>query len=223
MNNNDRSAKDTIALSVIHVNQRKQLKKRLDDERKEFDRQVTKQREDIAARQAAERQVLDGRVNMRKTQMVQRQKTAMRDLMLQQARDIVGDAAPSIPKHLMELAFEVKEKEDCAICLEKLGPLQSMVQQCGHSFHSECILAHFKVHSFCPVCRVRADAESAYKREVSSSSSSDSLPSPKPLKRSRSLFSDDEANSDVEILPPPPKLARGSQPDLSGLTSSDEE
>jgi hypothetical protein len=46
---------------------------------------------------------------------------------------------------------ELEKPDDCSICLEKLGDEKS--QSCGHYFHQECLVKHFKPE--CPLCRTK--------------------------------------------------------------------
>lgn len=50
---------------------------------------------------------------------------------------------------------EEEDEADCGICLESIEPPQSKCQlrNCGHIFHTRCILKWFVQKKSCPVCR----------------------------------------------------------------------
>ena len=44
----------------------------------------------------------------------------------------------------------------CTVCLEELGPTNTITLDCGHTFHPSCIIAWFRSdHSECPLCRAQ--------------------------------------------------------------------
>ena len=50
----------------------------------------------------------------------------------------------------------IKGDEDCAICIENISPEQLEVLECGHHFHSNCIMSCFPIIGQkikCPICR----------------------------------------------------------------------
>lgn len=44
-----------------------------------------------------------------------------------------------------------KESETCVICLRNL--YDTCTLQCGHGFHTQCIMQWFRYQNTCPVCR----------------------------------------------------------------------
>ena len=48
------------------------------------------------------------------------------------------------------------EQHDCVVCMESFEAGQTLIQlpNCGHEFHSECIMQYFgKYDSCCPLCK----------------------------------------------------------------------
>ena len=43
-------------------------------------------------------------------------------------------------------------KKECTICLETIG-IGSTTTTCGHSFCTNCIVKHLRLHNKCPYCR----------------------------------------------------------------------
>ena len=41
----------------------------------------------------------------------------------------------------------------CAICLEDIASMPSVVLVCLHEFHDECVVRWLSDHPSCPVCR----------------------------------------------------------------------
>ena len=55
---------------------------------------------------------------------------------------------------LLKGAFcEIMNENICCVCLEECG-MASWISQCGHSFHTGCIVTHLKNDQRCPLCRV---------------------------------------------------------------------
>ena len=52
-----------------------------------------------------------------------------------------------------EVNREVKEAEECSICLEELDSMPLRILQCGHKFHRECVDIWLNRYYTCPYCR----------------------------------------------------------------------
>lgn len=49
---------------------------------------------------------------------------------------------------------EEQEEEVCAICCDRLSDEATSPLECGHAFHTRCVLTHLqRLGSFCPLCR----------------------------------------------------------------------
>lgn len=55
-----------------------------------------------------------------------------------------------LEKHVIQLE---RSENVCRFCLEKFGELDVFKLQCGHLFHSKCILPWFNLANTCPLCR----------------------------------------------------------------------
>ena len=58
---------------------------------------------------------------------------------------------------LEKIIIKTDRKEDCSICLNRIGLRTIGTLQCGHRFHYECILKSFQTsqehNNVCPYCR----------------------------------------------------------------------
>ena len=45
------------------------------------------------------------------------------------------------------------ENDECAICLENMEDLDSVILDCGHEFHIDCLASSLMVSTKCPICR----------------------------------------------------------------------
>ena len=64
----------------------------------------------------------------------------------------------------------IQEPVECPICFLAIGEKNSMTTECGHSFHSSCILKNVSVNGFaCPCCRFKmAEAQNVWDDDDSS-------------------------------------------------------
>jgi len=46
-----------------------------------------------------------------------------------------------------------QEKETCPICLDEIKENNFSVTECGHKFHTSCLLISIKSNNTCPMCR----------------------------------------------------------------------
>lgn len=46
-----------------------------------------------------------------------------------------------------------QEKESCPICLDEIKEKNFSVTECGHKFHTSCLLTSIKSNNTCPMCR----------------------------------------------------------------------
>ena len=59
------------------------------------------------------------------------------------------------------ITFKKSEKiynnKSCSICLEKINnnDIKNATLECGHIFHSDCILKWIENKSNCPICRAK--------------------------------------------------------------------
>ncbi|PKA51391.1 RING-H2 finger protein ATL43 [Apostasia shenzhenica] len=67
----------------------------------------------------------------------------------------------SLPLFRFESLRGEKEGLECAVCLSRFEPteLLRLLPKCRHAFHVDCVDAWFDLHSTCPLCRSRIDAE----------------------------------------------------------------
>lgn len=68
------------------------------------------------------------------------------------------DPVPVVPTpQQVRVATEIRtrrpEDTQCAICQEDITGVNTIIQQCGHCFHSNCIQEWFGLNPRCPVCR----------------------------------------------------------------------
>ena len=47
------------------------------------------------------------------------------------------------------------EKENCPICLEEIKEKNFSVTDCGHKFHTTCLITCIKTNNNCPLCRTQ--------------------------------------------------------------------
>ena len=45
------------------------------------------------------------------------------------------------------------ENNECPVCMEEIGKVNSCVSKCGHKYCLECLLKSFKKKNCCPLCR----------------------------------------------------------------------
>ncbi|KAG6486353.1 hypothetical protein ZIOFF_054923 [Zingiber officinale] len=64
------------------------------------------------------------------------------------------------------LAAAEEEAEQCAVCLERFGAGERcrLLPLCRHSFHAQCVDPWLLTAPVCPICRTRAGAAAAAKR-----------------------------------------------------------
>lgn len=49
--------------------------------------------------------------------------------------------------------IENDNQEDCPVCMEPIGKINSCVSKCGHKFCLECLLKSYRKKNNCPMCR----------------------------------------------------------------------
>ena len=49
--------------------------------------------------------------------------------------------------------IENNNQEDCPVCMEPIGKINSCVSKCGHKFCLECLLKSYRKKNNCPMCR----------------------------------------------------------------------
>ncbi|KAL4430260.1 hypothetical protein ABPG74_014819 [Tetrahymena malaccensis] len=71
-----------------------------------------------------------------------------RDINIQQAEN-------SDKVHIKQLSMSQIVNQDCSICLDKLqtGQIVSIITECQHYYHQECIDNWFQSNKTCPLCR----------------------------------------------------------------------
>ena len=47
----------------------------------------------------------------------------------------------------------MNKDDECAICLENMEDLDSVILDCGHEFHIDCLASSLMVSTKCPICR----------------------------------------------------------------------
>jgi hypothetical protein len=49
--------------------------------------------------------------------------------------------------------IENDNQENCPVCMEPIGKINSCVSKCGHKFCLECLLKSYRIKNNCPMCR----------------------------------------------------------------------
>ncbi len=59
--------------------------------------------------------------------------------------------------------------DNCSICLEKMTKVNISINECGHKFHTKCLLQSNRHLQFCPLCRrnLVEDANNSYTIQLS--------------------------------------------------------
>jgi len=83
---------------------------------------------------------------------------------------------------------EVVEKTECVICYEEIndGKCNSVVTECGHKFHTNCLMKNVAFNGFgCPYCRTKMAEKQA---DDSDSDSDDEAEDPRDCSLYRDTF-----------------------------------
>lgn len=51
----------------------------------------------------------------------------------------------------------VYENSECTICLQKINETNKAILQCGHVYHTNCLINHLKTKDTCPICKTKID------------------------------------------------------------------
>ena len=71
--------------------------------------------------------------------------------------------------HKLRYNISIREKKDCAICLENLYSENNLkkpvILKCEHKFHPNCLYQWFHKNSTCPLCRIKCNIISISKKD----------------------------------------------------------
>jgi len=66
---------------------------------------------------------------------------------------IIKNKRFDIPYHFIKDVKDVKDSEECSICLEKQNETTVKLNICDHLYHEKCIRMSIEKSNLCPLCR----------------------------------------------------------------------